>query len=204
MPIPFSFSADKFTRRLEALTDEPPLSLVLGDVDHFKELNDSHGHETGDRLLKVITESLEKASSDGAFFERMAGDAYFWALPALGPEEALMKVEEVRRKLQETGLRIGKRKVPINMSFGIASYPHHVEEPRDLLKAADEALERAKREGRARAAIWVEDKMVLKSNYYTRAQLGKLSSLASKRGETEAALLRQALNDFLAKHRSLS
>ncbi len=204
MPIPFSFSANKFIRQLEALADEPPLSLALGDIDHFKDWNDTYGHDAGDRLLRTIIETLEKAAPDGAFLERMAGDAYLWALPSMGPEEALLKVEDVRRMLQETGLRVGKRKFPINVSFGIASYPHHVEDPADLLKAADEAMERAKREGRARAAIWVEDKMVLKSNYYTRAQLGKLSSLATKRGKTEAALLRQALDDFLAKHRSIS
>lgn len=204
MGIPFSFSAQKFTRRLEALADDAPLSLALADVDHFKEFNDTYGHDKGDLILNAVTKELDAASTDGAFFERMSGDAYLWALPATGPEEALLKVEEVRRRLESSGVRVGKRKHPINISFGIASYPHHAEDPAGLIRAADEAMERAKREGRGRVAIWVEDKMVLKSNYYTRAQLGKLSSLADKQGKTEAALLRQALDDYLEKNRALS
>jgi diguanylate cyclase len=204
MPIPFSFSAQKFTKRLEGLAEDPPVTLALADVDRFKEFNDTFGHDKGDLILKAVTSAFEGALEGSAFFERMSGDAYLLAMPATGPEEALLKVEEIRRSLEATGVKVGKRKHPISLSFGIASYPHHAEDPAALLKAADEAMERAKREGRGRAAIWVEDKMVLKSNYYTRGQLGKLSSLAEKMGKTEAALLRQGLEDLLDKHRSLS
>ncbi|MER3461590.1 MAG: GGDEF domain-containing protein, partial [Armatimonadota bacterium] len=65
----------------------------------------------------------------------------------------------------------------------------------------DEALLRAKREGRSRVAIYVEDKMVLKSNYYPKNQLARLATLSERLGRTEAALLREALADLLDKYR---
>ena len=66
---------------------------------------------------------------------------------------------------------------------------------------ADQALARAKREGRSRVAIFVEEKMTLKSNYYSRATLDRLAKLSGKTGRTEASLLREGLDDLLAKYR---
>ena len=67
----------------------------------------------------------------------------------------------------------------------------------DLMQAAGEALMRAKREGRGRSAIYVEEKMVLKTTYYRRAALDRLSRLATATGRTEAMLLREALDNLL-------
>lgn len=88
------------------------------------------------------------------------------------------------------------------MSVGIASLPQHAEDPGQLREAAAEALHRAKREGGGRCAIYVEDKMVMKSNYYPRAQLAGLSKLSERLSRTEASLLREALGDLLDKHRA--
>ena len=69
------------------------------------------------------------------------------------------------------------------------------------MRAADEALFRAKREGRGRVAIYVEDKMTLKSNYYSKAALERLAKLSRATGRTEASLLREALDDLLVKYK---
>ena len=71
----------------------------------------------------------------------------------------------------------------------------------ELYRAADEALLRAKREGRSRACIYVESKMVLKSNYYPKSQLERLAKLSAALGRTEASLLREALDDLIEKYR---
>jgi diguanylate cyclase len=69
------------------------------------------------------------------------------------------------------------------------------------MRAASEALHRAKREGRNRVAIYVEEKMTLKSNYYTKAQLERLAKLSNTTGRTEASLLREGLEELLAKYK---
>jgi phosphatidylserine/phosphatidylglycerophosphate/cardiolipin synthase-like enzyme len=74
-------------------------------------------------------------------------------------------------------------------------------DPARFVRAAEEALFRAKREGGGRVAIYVEEKMVLKSNYYPRGSLDRLSKLSSATGRTEASLLREALDDLFQKHR---
>ena len=95
---------------------------------------------------------------------------------------------------------VGKKRA-IDMSFGIAAFPQHVGSPADLPTAADEALHRAKADGRSRVAIYVEDRMTLKSNYYPKAQLTRLAKLSDRLGRTEASLLREALADLLARYR---
>jgi GGDEF domain-containing protein len=84
---------------------------------------------------------------------------------------------------------------------GIAASPLHGNTAGDLWRAAGEALMRAKRDGRDRVALHVEEKMVLKSNYYSKANLERLAKLSSATDRTEASLLREALDDLLYKHR---
>lgn len=85
--------------------------------------------------------------------------------------------------------------------MGLAARPAHASEYADLKRAADEAMVRAKREGRARACIYVESKMVLKSNYYPKSQLERLSKLSGALGRTEASLLREALDNLIERNR---
>ena len=89
----------------------------------------------------------------------------------------------------------------IQLSVGIAAKPPHAKSITELMRYADEALYRAKREGRSRVSIYVEDKMTLKSNFYPKAQLERLSKLSSATGRTEASLLREALETLLNTYR---
>ena len=89
----------------------------------------------------------------------------------------------------------------IGATFGVAARPPHATETADVVRCANEALARGKREGGGRVAIYVEEKMVLKSNYYSRASLDRLSKLAGRLNRTEASLLREALDDLFQKLR---
>ncbi len=89
---------------------------------------------------------------------------------------------------------------PVTLSIGVASNPPHASEAEGLWRAAGEALMRAKREGSNRVAIYVEEKMTLKSNYYSRANLERLAKLSSTTRRTEASLLREALDDLITKY----
>jgi diguanylate cyclase (GGDEF)-like protein len=181
---------DAFEARLTKLPEEMPVALALLDVDEFKELNDERGREAGDAALRSLERTLATNLPEDAVVGRVGGDEYAVALPRTSPESALILLEEVRSHIAE---RDG-----VNVSVGIAARPQHATGASELMRAADEALFRAKREGRGRVAIYVEDRMTLKSNYYPKAALERLSKLSDATGRTEASLLREALDDLLA------
>ncbi len=194
-------SRNDFINYLSGWNEQGQLTLTLLDLDNFKTLNDTHGHEVGDRVLERVTRTLEGSLSEGAYVSRLGGDEFAVAFPGASPEEVLIQMEEIRQHLAKKHPVGEGLALSIPICVGIASFPPHVSDPKDLIKAADEALHRAKREGKGRVAIYVEDKMVLKSNYYSKAQLARLAALSERLGRTEAALLREALGDLLDKYR---
>ncbi len=178
---------------------DEPAALVLVDCDGFAEMNEAFGRAEGDRVLKVITTHLLAGMPDGAEVCRTGGDEFACLLPGSSPESALIAIDTVRRELAvvpgEGGTATG-----IRISAGVAAMPHHTADGSQLMTLADQALHRAKTDGGGRVSIWVEDKMVLKSNYYDRAKLGRLAKLAQRLGRTEASLLREALDAILDQH----
>ncbi|THF71220.1 GGDEF domain-containing protein [Deinococcus sp. Arct2-2] len=176
-----------------------PLTLAVLDLDHFKTLNDTLGHTEGDRVLRGIERLLSGSLPSGSIIGRIGGDEYAAILPETAAETALILFDEVIRHFQIHRDPHWPR--TLGISVGIASRPAHASAYADLYRAADEALLRAKREGRSRACIFVESKMVLKSNYYPKSQLERLAKLSSALGRTEASLLREALDDLIERNR---
>lgn len=195
--------SETLSERLKAQADDPPLSVAAIDIDDFKAINDSHGRLVGDKVLVAVEAVLRGHVPDPGIVVRTHGDAFTCMLPQTPPERALILMEGARVQLEKFQT-FGKAKVPARISIGIASYPHHTEDPSQLPEAAAEALERAKREGKNRGAIYVEERMVLKSNYYSRAQLARLGALAQVLERTEATLLREALADLVEKYREVT
>jgi diguanylate cyclase (GGDEF)-like protein len=113
-----------------------PLSVCLLDIDSLKRINDSYGHPRGDRALVAVGDRL--ASGGEAF--RLGGDEFALLLPGLEPERARLLVELVLVDLVLDG-----HEEPLNVSCGIAAYPHDGETPRSLVDRADEALYFSKR-----------------------------------------------------------
>jgi diguanylate cyclase (GGDEF)-like protein len=181
-----------FEETLAELPVDAPLALALADIDSFKELNDERGREAGDAVLRSVERTLTSSIPADAVAGRLGGDEYAVALPRATAEGALILMEEIRAHLEE---REG-----IHVSIGIAAQPQHASGGAALMRAADEALFRAKREGRARVAIYVEDRMTLKSNYYSKAALERLSKLSAATGRTEASLLREALDELFVRY----
>jgi diguanylate cyclase (GGDEF)-like protein len=190
-----------FLDGLEGWAATTPLTVALADIDGFAELNDSEGHAVGDQAIAVVQRALKGSLPNGSYLARMGGDEFACALPGATPEEALILIEEIRQHLATRRHEFAGRTRAISVSFGIAAYPQHVNAVRDLHIAADEAMHRAKREGANRVAIYVEDRMTLKSNYYPKAQLARLAKAADRLGRTEASLLREGLGDVLTKYR---
>lgn len=182
--------------------EKGPVAVAAGDLDGFKAINDTEGRDVGDAVLASVEAMLSKALPD-ATVVRTTGDLYFIVLSGMGPEAALLALETFRSKHLAKRLEAKGRKLAVSITFGIAAYPHHVEEPADLPAAAEEALHRAKATAHGTSAIYVEEKMVLKSNYYPRGQLARLSAVAKAVGRTEADILREALAASLERYRDV-
>ena len=178
---------------------ETPMALAMTDLDNFAGLNNAHGHEAGDQALASWERTLSGSLPKGAVIGRLGGDEYAVALPDHSAETALIVFDEIRVHFAEHPFApdLNPR---LGVSVGVAARPPHATQTVDLLRAADQALARAKREGRSRVAIFVEEKMTLKSNYYSRATLDRLAKLSAHTGRTEASLLREGLDDLLAKY----
>ena len=189
-----------FEAAVDALGHDVPVAVALTDLHGFGALNHRYGREAGDSVLRTWERTLRGSLPKDAIVSRLGGDEFAVALPDTSAESALILIEEVRSHFSS---RPASDQAPVKVGVyaGVASRPPHASEPSDLLKAAEEALFRAKREGGERIAIYVEEKMVLKSNYYTKGSLARLSKLSDRTGRTEASLLREALDDLLAKHR---
>ncbi len=132
-----------------------PLSVAFCDVDHFKSINDRHGHEAGDRVLRMIAGTLAEQASEQCFVARHGGEEFVLLLPGLDKQAALDRVDAMRRALAGRNLinrATGKPFGPITFSGGVAEIGEDPDD-RSALARADAALYRAKQGGRNRIAI---------------------------------------------------
>jgi len=176
-----------------------PVAVAITDLDGFAALNDTYGIEGGDRILAAWETTLSRSLPSEAVIARLGGDEYSVALQGHAAESALILLQEVRAHFAEHGVE--GIDDGVDASVGIAAAPPHGSTGDELYRAAGAALARAKREGRGRVAMYVEEKMTLKSNYYSRAQLDRLTKLSGATSRTEASLLREALDNLFEKYR---
>jgi diguanylate cyclase (GGDEF)-like protein len=122
-----------------------PVTLLMVDIDHFKLLNDRHGHQAGDEVLKLVAGVLASACRDFDTAARYGGEEFAVVLPACSSAESLLVAERLRETIAEVDTV-----APISGSVGVATFPTHAADPESLIKAADEALYESKRGGRNR------------------------------------------------------
>jgi len=124
------------------------MALLFIDLDHFKEINDSLGHEVGDEVLKVIAEKLSRIIRYEDSLARLGGDEFGIILEELStPKEATKFAQQILDIFNES-LEVASCKLFVSCSIGIALYPNDTIDVGDLLKFADSALYKAKKEGR--------------------------------------------------------
>lgn len=189
----------------QVLETEPIFSVALLDLDFFKTFNDTHGHAVGDQYITKAANILHKNLRQQDILARYDGEAFAILMPDTPPESAFMLLEDIRRLLSEREFDFQQddRKVRHNIAFsgGIASNKDG-KTISDLLRAADEALYRAKIAGRNRLSLAITEKMKTKTSYYTQAQLARLAELSKQQDMSEAVLLREALDDLLHKYKA--
>lgn len=134
------------------------LSVAFCDIDHFKHVNDTHGHETGDRVLKFVAGLLAKVSNDHCHVARHGGEEFVMLFRGKTAAEACEAVDAVREDLSTRSLvnrTNGERMERVSFSAGVANVLAY-EDPRSALKAADRALYLAKEHGRNRVYLAAE------------------------------------------------
>ena len=133
-----------------------PLSVILIDIDHFKVVNDTHGHAAGDECLVALARLLQHKFRGTDLVFRHGGEEFLVVVPGSDAESALMRVEEVRQLLSATSISHEGQEVRFTLSAGVASFPLHGEDPDKLVQRADQALYASKRLGRNRVTVWPE------------------------------------------------
>ena len=123
--------------------------LLLIDLDGFKELNDSRGHQAGDAALKIIADRLRRSIRMEDFVARVGGDEFAVIIDSMDTTYTTTEVaERILAGIHDEPIIVEERKVPLDVSIGIGIYPVHARDADKLYNVADEALYRAKGKGR--------------------------------------------------------
>lgn len=182
--------------------NDGPFSLVIADVDDLKTITGKYGDSVGDEIINKLISIFNNNLSPTDLISS-SGDEFTLLLVKKGTERSFMELEEIRRYLSDNTFPLnGTDGDPVyfTLSFGVASYPKDAKNAIELFRVADSALFRAKNSGKNRICLSETESMVLKSNYFTKTQLDRLSKLSKENDRTEAFLLREALDDLFKKY----
>lgn len=143
----------------QATQEGTPLSVAFCDIDYFKKINDNFGHDTGDRILKMVADALVDGAGEDAFVGRFGGEEFLVLFDGIMARRAAMRIDEIRDELSGRHLvskTTGEPLGTVTFSAGIAQLQAGEGEG-DMLRRADEALYAAKNAGRNRVLIAGED-----------------------------------------------
>jgi diguanylate cyclase (GGDEF)-like protein len=154
------FLVEKLDSELNrALRHGSPMSLLMLDLDHFKQINDTFGHPAGDQVLQAIGRLLRESCRVYDVPGRYGGEEFCVVLPETRPANTIVVAERIRHRLESTELPCGDRSVVVTASIGIAGMDVPVDDgdvlsPAALIDRADRALYAAKSHGRNRVEMW--------------------------------------------------
>lgn len=149
------FGLGRFHEEFErAIRSSTPLGVLMMDIDHFKSVNDTYGHQVGDRILKSIATLTRSVLREGDILVRYGGEEFLAILPAASSDDLRLIAERIRRSVEDSTARDGEQTIRTTLSIGGASFPHqNVEKESSLLQLADDSLYRAKETGRNHVVI---------------------------------------------------
>jgi diguanylate cyclase len=155
--LPNRRSFDKLLERERGLAKVHGECLCIGfcDIDHFKRVNDVHGHQAGDRVIRAVARKLGKIADTRCFVARHGGEEFAVVFRGLTLDEAMHRLDQARQELEQSNFINRDTNVPIGMvtfSAGLAAFPHDAE-PAEVLRTADAALYAAKNGGRNQVVL---------------------------------------------------
>jgi diguanylate cyclase (GGDEF)-like protein len=137
-----------------AVRNQHPVGVILCDLDHFKQFNDTFGHEAGDALLRQTGTVLPRLLRASDIACRYGGEEFMLILPEACLETVLKRADRVRTAIRQLKVQHGTQLLgPVTLSIGIALFPDHGQTGEAVLRAADIALYQAKTEGRDRVVV---------------------------------------------------
>lgn len=135
--------------RLTQTGSHAPFTVLFLDLDHFKHINDTHGHTFGDRLLVALAERMRQHCCAQTLVARFGGDEFVVVVPDLNSADAASRFAQTLLQAIEQPFEIQNQRLFVSGSIGIALYPHDGNQPDELIRCADVAMYRAKLDGRA-------------------------------------------------------
>jgi diguanylate cyclase (GGDEF)-like protein len=132
------------------------LTLMMIDSDDLKRVNDTHGHDAGDKLIRAVVAGVRASIKSSDVVARYGGDEFVCIFPGAAAGAAAGIGERIRKHIADTPLQIEGRDVPISVSIGVASYPRHGDGLEAVARNADKALYLSKSEGRNRVTVYAE------------------------------------------------
>ena len=139
-----------------ALRQQYPISLLLLDIDHFKKLNDTHGHLAGDECLREVAREMDSMlNRPSDVVARYGGEEFVVILPYVSSDNARHLADQLREGIAKCVFMVDGKNVTVTVSIGVATVvPNDQSRPRDLISQSDEALYRAKATGRNKVCVY--------------------------------------------------
>jgi diguanylate cyclase (GGDEF)-like protein len=130
------------------------LTVLMADIDHFKKVNDTHGHDIGDVVIRGLADILKRQKRTTDIVARFGGEEFLALCEQTDEKGAMLLAERIREELAKTSFRTPQGLLSVTCSIGVATFPEAGQSWEALFKAADEALYVSKRSGRNRCTAW--------------------------------------------------
>lgn len=139
---------------IRAVKQNIALSVLMIDIDHFKQVNDTYGHTVGDRVLRTIASTTRSLLREGDILIRLGGDEFMVVLLGASRSDALEVGQSVRRQIEEKRIAYGEQSIHVTLSIGGSSFPElDAGHENELIEAADRALYLVKESGRNKVSV---------------------------------------------------
>ncbi|MFH1076034.1 MAG: diguanylate cyclase, partial [Pseudomonadota bacterium] len=182
----------------DSLNDNP-IALIMMDIDHFKQINDTYGHQAGDQALVWLSNHLKKIASEHDYPIRYAGDEFMILLRQNTKDGAVETGKRLIQLVHESPFITDNHKnLKVTVSLGVASAPQDALEGKSLIHEADTALYYAKKKGRDCLAISGE---VIEDQVFAKRALEKLRSTKIVGRKNQLSVIEEAINKFVQKER---
>ncbi|MCY1375509.1 putative diguanylate cyclase DgcT [compost metagenome] len=131
------------------------------DIDHFKKVNDSHGHPAGDKVIQAVAEVMREQVRDTDYAGRYGGEEFVVLLPDVDSAAATLFAERLRRRIESLLVTYEGQGIPFTISLGVADLSEPAEDYQQLIERADQALYAAKEAGRNQVKVYRGNPMAL-------------------------------------------
>jgi diguanylate cyclase (GGDEF)-like protein len=130
-----------------------PVSILMLDIDHFKNVNDTYGHQTGDAVMRRLADCFYEAVRENDMVGRYGGEEFLILLPDSNAQNGIQTAQRIRKMVRDLEIETSGENVTVTVSIGVSSYPQYGQDADAVICAADAALYQAKSNGRNQVVL---------------------------------------------------